>query len=474
MVRVSHRKVSGKSQGSDPTRVYGNHWDEDHVVEGLDIGSDVQAHDTTLDQLSHKSLIGEGAIVLTDGATLNAPQINSPTGMTKDDVGLDQVDNTSDADKPISDAAQTALDAFEGATQAALAAKQPLDADLTAIAALSGTGVARRTGVDGWSVGTAVANSELATMATGTIKGNVSGSVAVPSDLTAAQVTSALNVVTTSAKGLAPQLPNDATKFLDGTGHYSTPSGTGGTFLGTIQGLNTANNASDANNDIDIGVGSARDTTNTYDLVLASGITKRLDAAWVAGTNQGGLDTGSKANNTSYHIFLIRKTSDGSIDALFSTSPTNPVMPSGYAKKRRIASIKTDSSGNIYGYIQNGGYITLKAPASQTIPSAGPIALTTATQLPLGVKLRALLLIVSGSTSGGSGYAMMRDPDLGVPSTVNALTGIIYKDPLIGSISTVAEVWSSASAQFYTGSAFASPLMFFVLQGWFDLRDEYQ
>ena len=42
--------------------------------------------------------------------TLTSPVINSPTGITKSDVGLANVDNTSDADKPVSTATQTALD----------------------------------------------------------------------------------------------------------------------------------------------------------------------------------------------------------------------------------------------------------------------------------------------------------------------------------------------------------------------------
>lgn len=33
-VRVTHAKVSGKAQGADSTRVYGNHWDADHAVTG--------------------------------------------------------------------------------------------------------------------------------------------------------------------------------------------------------------------------------------------------------------------------------------------------------------------------------------------------------------------------------------------------------------------------------------------------------
>ena len=42
--------------------------------------------------------------------TLTSPAINTPTGITKTDVGLANVDNTTDANKPISSATQTALD----------------------------------------------------------------------------------------------------------------------------------------------------------------------------------------------------------------------------------------------------------------------------------------------------------------------------------------------------------------------------
>ena len=41
--------------------------------------------------------------------TLTSPVINTPTGITKSDVGLSNVDNTSDTNKPVSTATQTAL-----------------------------------------------------------------------------------------------------------------------------------------------------------------------------------------------------------------------------------------------------------------------------------------------------------------------------------------------------------------------------
>jgi len=69
-------------------------------------------------------------------------------------------------------------------------AKQAADADLTAVAALSGTGIARRTSATPtWTVGTAVTNAELATMPAFTFKGNNSGGAAVPIDVDIAALT---------------------------------------------------------------------------------------------------------------------------------------------------------------------------------------------------------------------------------------------------------------------------------------------
>lgn len=121
---------------------------------------------------------------------------------------------------------------------------------------------------------------------------------------------------------------------------------------GHISGLILSNNATDATNDIDIASGSAVDTTTTYLMSLTGPFVKRLDAAWAVGTGNGGLDTGSIGDNE-YHVWLIRKDSDGTIDALFSLSATAPTMPAGYTAKRRIGSIFRASAA-IRTFIQKG------------------------------------------------------------------------------------------------------------------------
>ena len=56
------------------------------------------------------SIVTVGGTQNLTGKTLTSPVINTPTGIVKGDVGLGNVDNTSDVNKPVSTATQTALD----------------------------------------------------------------------------------------------------------------------------------------------------------------------------------------------------------------------------------------------------------------------------------------------------------------------------------------------------------------------------
>jgi len=134
VVRITHSKVSGRAQGSDPQRIYGNHWDEDHVVEGLDIGSDVQAHDATLDAISGKALDGTGDIVLSSTLAGYQPvdsDLAAIAALTTTAYGRSLLTLANAA------ALAAEVDSFFLTPAEGDAAYQPLDSDLTAIAALA-------------------------------------------------------------------------------------------------------------------------------------------------------------------------------------------------------------------------------------------------------------------------------------------------------------------------------------------------
>lgn len=120
--------------------------------------------------------------------------------------------------------------------------------------------------------------------------------------------------------------------------------------------ITIANNVSDANNDINFGAGVFQFDDGSGQAV-ATALTKRLDATFVAGNNQGGLDTGAKANSTRYYMFAIYNPTTLVSDFLFSASKASPTMPSGYTKKQYLGCAITDGSGNI----RNGTYYVSKS-----------------------------------------------------------------------------------------------------------------
>jgi hypothetical protein len=180
-------------------------------------------------------------------------------------------------------------------------------------------------------------------------------------------------------------------QFLQTQGAGANPqwaSGGAASFpAGHIYGLTLSNNGSDATNDLDIAAGSARDGGNDTDITLSGALTKRLDANWTAGTNQGGLDSGSKANGT-YHVWLISKAAGADPDILFSTSASSPTMPTDYTKKRRIGSLIVSSLA-IRPFFQDGDIFRWAARVTASIGTETGGS-TTSINVPSGFKFGAM------------------------------------------------------------------------------------
>lgn len=181
--------------------------------------------------------------------------------------------------------------------------------------------------------------------------------------------------------------------YFDGVGslvladRLGTTTNRGVAFLSNP--ITIANNATDANNDIDFSAGNGVLDDGSGQVLLSSTLVKRLDASWVAGTNQGGLFSGSKANSTKYYEFAI---TNGTInDAGFDISPTGANIPSGYKGSYR-GMVKTDSSGNILPFKQTKNKTLLTSPITEYSGTVGATYTNlTSSNVPLKSEIEAIV-----------------------------------------------------------------------------------
>lgn len=254
-------------------------------------------------------------------------------------------------------------------------------------------------------------------------------------------------------------ITNGATFAVDGAANYTTAAGdalefeaiTTSTYkvhiikkdgaptvaIGSyIYGNTYANNATDPTNDIDITSGGSIDSTNV-NWMIGTAIIKRLDAAFVVGTNQGGLDTGAVAN-ADYYIWRIKRSDTGVVDVLFSLSATAPTMPANYDFRRLIGWFKRVAAANVLftTYETEGGGLellwsvpTMDINLANTLTTARR---TDAVKVPLNFSVIAKLRVFWGDAIAGSVNIICcpdetdTAPSASVPPglTVNHVSGI--------------------------------------------------
>jgi hypothetical protein len=234
--------------------------------------------------------------------------------------------------------------------------------------------------------------------------------------------------------------------------------------------LHLANNPTYPDTKVDVGPGTIPDTTGAYDLTLASGVTADLGDTWA---NGGNLDQGSLAANSSYHIHLISKDSDGSIGVLASASAVNPIIPAGYTARRRLGAVVTDGSGNIRPFRQAGRWFHYNGDPVQDVGVSGAEANGSATlrtmSVPTGIKVWAQLSLSFFGTSAG-GYLIVRDPDLGVPAVAGSNGDYFRKTD---SNATDGYCWTNTAGQVYTADTGSSPTLKAWTRGWYDDNEAY-
>jgi hypothetical protein len=147
--------------------------------------------------------------------------------------------------------------------------------------------------------------------------------------------------------------------------------------------ITIANNTGDSDHDIDFSAGVFQFDDGSGQAV-ASALTKQIDAAWSAGNNQGGLDTGTVASNTWYYCFAIYDSTNGISDFIFSLSSTSPTLPGTYDKQQYLGAIRTDGSANIEQFRQSGSefYYIDKTVNTYTASNPGTSQVTQTMEIP--------------------------------------------------------------------------------------------
>lgn len=150
---------------------------------------------------------------------------------------------------------------------------------------------------------------------------------------------------------------------------------------------------------IQIGAGSAALPSGDV-LTLASTIVKNLTGTWVAGTGRG-LDTGVRASDTWYYVWLILNPGTVVTDVLLSASAASPTLPSGYTVGMRLGAFLTDGSGNILPFEQWHDWMFWDSPVDTVFTSTSGLAsLQTLTVPPSGIVEARINGIVGGDING--------------------------------------------------------------------------
>ncbi len=258
---------------------------------------------------------------------------------------------------------------------------------------------------------------------------------------------------------------------------WASASASAGLPLGYLAGLTIAH-AADTEHDITVAAGEARDATDAADMVLASAITKRFDAEWAVGSTNGGFAAGETlpASGT-IHIWLIKRADTGVVDVFandHATSGLTPTLPTDYDYKRRIFSLRTDSSNNIIngdqwgtGLIRTWMYDTPILDVTATNP--GTNAVSVALSVPNGiiVSVLGILGLTRGTSTNVMYVSALANTDLAPSATAAPLANWGYSNPYPNSLQ---DLFSNTSGQvrYRIDASGASDVVRIATYGWRD------
>lgn len=143
-------------------------------------------------------------------------------------------------------------------------------------------------------------------------------------------------------------------------------------------------------------------------------VTIRSVSEAIAITTSGasGLDTGAEGSSRWYYIWIIRKSSDGTVNGLLSESSSAPTMPSGYDQKALVGAVYNSSGSDFVDFIQEGrrySYKTSQTMASGNVGTGAWTSITTSQWVP-----SALSTFCRGIYDGAGTATLVMTNDSGV------------------------------------------------------------
>ena len=268
---------------------------------------------------------------------------------------------------------------------------------------------------------------------------------------------------------------NPEKAFYDLTnGNKATTTTQGVAFLSNP--ITISNNATDANNDIDFSAGNFQFSDGSGQATYAGG-TGQLDVLF--GTGNGMLATGTKAINSTYHLYIVSNLTTGvskplAILGVGGTAPDpTAVLPSGFTKFQDRGSILTDGSGNIRPFTQDKKYFTLTTPVlsqslTLSVNTRGSYAITT----PLGKNTNANIIATNSKNSSGSSQTWISDLSTAdIDPTANSGFETIKSNLVYSSDN---EIWrktnKSSQIGIRTNNSTSSTEIKIVTMGWEDIN----
>lgn len=222
-----------------------------------------------------------------------------------------------------------------------------------------------------------------------------------------------------------------------------------------------------------IAAGQAADSTNAVLMSLAA--TSKTTAAWAVGAANGGLDTGTIANSTWYHFYVIRRPDTGVVDAIFSLSASAPTLPANYTQYRRIGAGLTNGSAQWTSFIQDGDLFQWLTPVEDIGTSnQGTAAVTATLSVPSGINVIANMAVsmANGASAAGAYFSDLATNDLAPSLTLAPLGQLFINGVANGQVGCQIAIRTNTSKQIRTRllSSDASTVLRGSTMSWIDRR----